>query len=141
VLIRRRHCVAQVHGAVCEKDGWKRFLDVTVNGLWTGWSGFKDTFDEHHAHQARPSSPDFLHISLRCRVVLDVDTHFCSVTLCGRKPLEERHVQPVQGFSMHFPDAHLILFRDVPLSVCLLLLRVAPCEALWTPCRSRRMCG
>lgn len=41
----------QVHGAVCERDGWKAFLDVTLNGLWTGWSGFQDTFDEHHAHQ------------------------------------------------------------------------------------------
>ena len=43
--------LAQVHGAVCEKDGWQLFQDVTLDGKWTGWSGFRDTFDEHHAHQ------------------------------------------------------------------------------------------
>ena len=43
--------MAQVHGAVCEKDGTKLFTDVTLNGLWTGWSGFSDTFDDKHKHQ------------------------------------------------------------------------------------------
>ena len=43
----------QVHGAVCEADGHKLFTDVTLNGLWTGWSGFADTFDKRHRHQVR----------------------------------------------------------------------------------------
>ncbi len=43
----------QVHGAVCEHDGSKLFTDVTLRGLWTGWSGFRETWDEHHMHQAR----------------------------------------------------------------------------------------
>lgn len=51
-LAQRKRCTpSQVHGAVCEQDGWRPFLDVTLDGLWTGWSGFKDTFDDHHAHQ------------------------------------------------------------------------------------------
>lgn len=50
-LERQRTGTTTVHGAVCEQDGWKPFLDVTLDGLWTGWSGFKDTFDDHHAHQ------------------------------------------------------------------------------------------
>lgn len=43
--------LVQVHGAVCDKDGHKLFQDVTLKGHWTGWSGFRDTFDQHHAHQ------------------------------------------------------------------------------------------
>lgn len=42
-----------MYGAVCEADGQKLFTDVTLNGFWTGWSGFADTFDERHRHQAR----------------------------------------------------------------------------------------
>ena len=56
-----RHAV-QVHGAVCEADGHKLFTDVTLNGLWTGWSGFADTFDDRHRHQVfcAISIPDHL---------------------------------------------------------------------------------
>jgi hypothetical protein len=55
-----------VHGAVCEKDGYKLFQDVTLDGHWTGWSGFRDTFDQHHAHQVHRMlllSPDMLSLS------------------------------------------------------------------------------
>ena len=40
-----------MHGAICAVDGKKTFTDVTLNGLWTGWSGFSDTFDQRHRHQ------------------------------------------------------------------------------------------
>jgi FkbM family methyltransferase len=50
-LERQRPGSTVVHGAVCEKDGYKLYQDVTLNGHWTGWSGFRDTFDQHHAHQ------------------------------------------------------------------------------------------
>ena len=46
----------QVHGAICAVDGKKTFTDVTLNGLWTGWSGFADTFDQKHRHQVGPSA-------------------------------------------------------------------------------------
>ena len=44
----------QVHGAICAVDGKQTFTDVTLNGLWTGWSGFADTFDQRHRHQVGP---------------------------------------------------------------------------------------
>lgn len=48
---RQCHACAQVHGAICEKEGSKTFTDVTLNNLWTGWSGFKETWDDRHAKQ------------------------------------------------------------------------------------------
>jgi len=47
-----------VHGAICAVDGKKTFTDVTLNGLWTGWSGFADTFDQRHRHQVGPPADD-----------------------------------------------------------------------------------
>jgi hypothetical protein len=65
-LSRSGSRLVQVHGAVCEKDGYKLFQDVTLNGGWTGWSGFRDTFDQHHAHQVHRMlllSPGMLSLS------------------------------------------------------------------------------
>ena len=45
---RKRLEATTIHGAVCEKDGKSVFNDITLNGLWTGWSGFDATFSEDH---------------------------------------------------------------------------------------------
>ena len=67
----------QVHGAVCAVDGKKVFTDVTLNGLWTGWSGFADTFDSRHRHQVRELRTEAVLVFFkRC-----IDRHwgFCAV--------------------------------------------------------------
>ena len=47
-LERQRLEATTIHGAVCEKDGKSVFNDITLNGLWTVWSGFDATFSEDH---------------------------------------------------------------------------------------------
>lgn len=52
--------VRQVHGAVCATDGTApdEFLDVTLNGVWTGWSGFTTMFsNSHHAAIQSKTAP------------------------------------------------------------------------------------
>uniref|UniRef100_A0A7S0RCF0 Methyltransferase FkbM domain-containing protein n=1 Tax=Pyramimonas obovata TaxID=1411642 RepID=A0A7S0RCF0_9CHLO len=44
-LQRNRPKCAKVKSAICDRDGPRTFHDITENGLWTGWSGFGDTFE------------------------------------------------------------------------------------------------
>uniref|UniRef100_A0A061RXP8 Family methyltransferase n=1 Tax=Tetraselmis sp. GSL018 TaxID=582737 RepID=A0A061RXP8_9CHLO len=50
-LLTNRPRSTAVHGAACPNDGEakERFLEVTLNGLWTGWSGFPSHFDPAHS--------------------------------------------------------------------------------------------
>ena len=67
--------LVQVHGAVCEKEGYKMFQDVTLDGHWTGWSGFRDTFDQHHAHQVT---------TYCCCPQICRGNHGCAHLICGQ---------------------------------------------------------
>jgi len=59
LLVERSRSIA-VHGAVCATDGTApdEFLDVTLNGVWTGWSGFTTMFsNSHHAAIQSKTAP------------------------------------------------------------------------------------